>query len=39
MRHSQSCKLTMLVEGLSDCKFFLNWLREEQLRVEPLQSR
>ena len=29
MRHSQSCKLTLLVEGPSDRKFFLNWLREE----------
>ena len=38
MRHSQSCKLTLLVEGPSDRKFFLNWLREEQLRVEPLQG-
>ena len=34
MRHSQSCKLTLLVEGPSDRKFFLNWLR-----VEPLQGR
>ena len=39
MRHSQSCKLTLLGEGPSDRKFFLNWLREEQLRVEPLQGR
>ena len=39
MRHSQSRKLTLLVEGPSDRKFFLNWLREEQLRVEPLQGR
>ena len=35
MRHSQSRKLTLLVEGPSDRKFFLNWLRAEQLRVEP----
>ena len=39
MRHSQFCKLTLLVEGPSDRKFFLNWLCEEQLRVEPLQGR
>ena len=39
MHHSQSRKLTLLVEGPSDRKFFLNWLREEQLRVEPLQGR
>ena len=39
MRHSQSHKLTLLVEGPSDRKFFLNWLLEEQLRVEPLQGR
>ena len=38
MRHSQSRKLT-LVEGPSDRKFLLNWLREEQLRIEPLQGR
>ena len=39
MRHSQSCKLTLLVEEPSDRKFWLNWLREEQLRIEPLQGR
>ena len=39
MRHSQSRKLTLLVEGLSGSKFFLNRLREEQLRVELLQGR
>ena len=39
MRHSQSRKLTLLVEGPSDRKFLLNWLREEQLRIEPLQGR
>ena len=39
MRHSQSRKLTLLVKGPSDRKFLLNWLREEQLRIEPLQGR
>ena len=39
MRHSQSRKLTLLVEEPSDRKFLLNWLREEQLRIEPLQGR
>ena len=39
MRHSQSRMLTLLVEGPSDRKFFLNWLREEQLHVELLQGR
>ena len=39
MRHSQSCKLTLLVEGPSDRKFLLNWLREEQLRIETMQGR
>ena len=39
MRQSQSRKLTLLVEEPSDRKFLLNWLREEQLRIEPLQGR